>query len=158
MLPVGEVGDNVEEEVELDAGVEDDDELQDPGPTTSARQTPGSSSLARQAPVQSTSTSCREPPVSENVEGSEGVTLNGNSKRTSTPNNNAFRIKTKRQEITLRDKVLVDKWSAQTDVMRQQEYNLKLQNWKLEQELGIIGSPLTAGIKPLEVKIVIDLQ
>lgn len=146
-LRCGEVGDNVEVEVEVGVGVEDEFDLLDPGPTTSAS--------APQAHRPSTSASAPQPPVPETT-GVEEPNINSTSKRATTQNANAFRITTKRQEITLRDNVLLEKWTAQTDVMRQQEYNLKLQNWKLERELGIIGSQLTNGIKPFEVEIVDD--
>jgi len=42
-----------------------------------------------------------------------------------------------------KDEVLIAKWKAQTELLVQQAYNVKLQNWRLERELGIERSTLT---------------
>lgn len=62
----------------------------------------------------------------------------------------AFTIKTKKRKLSLsseRDLLLETKWKAQTELLQQQTYNLKLQNYKLELDLGLERSEYTSSLQ-----------
>lgn len=62
----------------------------------------------------------------------------------------AFTIKTKKRKLSLsseRDKLLEAKWKAQTELLQQQAYNFRLQNYKMELELGLEHTELTSSLQ-----------
>lgn len=68
-----------------------------------------------------------------------------------------LRIQPRKQLKRLRSKIKEleeQKLSAQIALLKQQEYNMKLQNYELEQRLGVVGSKLTRDVTPVLVELI----
>jgi len=62
-----------------------------------------------------------------------------------------YPITTKKRRLATEKNVLLDeKWIAQTELLKQQAYNIKLQNFKMEIELGLPHNELTSALANLD--------
>ncbi len=137
-LPVGEVGGNVADVPFIETEAEEDELLDIPSP-----------SFGEQP---STSRNCPSAPPTVNME--ESSANKNNPKRKAMPNDSTFPFKTRRFDTSEKENILLEKWRAQSELMRQQAYNVKLQNWKLERELNVVASPLTEGVQQKNVEVI----